>query len=1023
MLTSVVLGVACMGCLDAESPTLTPPAPGVPWLSARLECTVDRASASMVCTEPHGESKGGPSRALLSGGAIKMRSANFVADSISEIWAFDATAQNLLSYAVGTPDGQTKTGLKVFFETGPTGRFATPGDTGTVTVGNPDGHQNFTAAQQPYHFYDTILSPQAVTDPKRWEFTVPRNVSGFSFTVRIFTTTPREQRVPIRAPQGVPRWLYAPQNSVPCQELFVGPCLPNVVSVLFHESSSQEERQSAVDHISGTVVGGTNGMYHVQLPSDTTLTRLRAAIVHMRSLPQVRYAGPFSTGTFSGDHLTPVDTITWRRWQLNPDSADDSNWALEQIGAPFAWGCSTGDSTTLVAVVDDGFHDVSDLRRQVHAGSSFGFPTTGSKNHDHGTRVAGVLAAYGNDSTQITGVMWRARLMVRNAAVDSAGVRISPTGVMPDQVWGHLRSAGEAGARVINLSTGWLWTSDPALEPDSMLRLGNDAAVRGWYMGFKAAMDSLAARDIRPLIVFSAGNQGHINTKWNPARIAVDSTDQFGVPYNILIVGASNVNQQIASFSAPGAGIAAPGEDVPVLHGDGRLASTDSSRQSPFPIHTGYGTSFAAPHVAGVAGLIFAFDPRLNGATVKQLILDGAHRGGRTAGVIPILNARESLVLAGRRPGAPLCGSRLWSAGGTVYAQRDTASRTGEALFMLPPSSRGSTWFSINALHGGKLIHAEGAGTYMRQWTPAGWANAPLPPAGTYPAGSNATMYSRYASSHGGDSSVTVVTDRTSPNVVTFSFRLTDKRTTTSQILPYTITAPYSTGSNVCLRQLTNATPEAHQRVADSEDVGLKQAFADFQQWVQTRPCTANGGSDGFRYSRGWAVYAPRGDRAYIFVTEQAGGTTLGGWVACTGATHALQWDSLYWNMPVEGQCRNSATSSQSAGTKIYELALPSGVVTPMSWGEAQAELRIPALREDGKEWVVDRFTRSEGWKHEWVAGSNWPKRTSYPTSDSCVVQYRTVASGSVLLEPSGALCEQNAGDRGISASQQPGLP
>jgi subtilisin family serine protease len=986
-----------------------------------VECTVDRRTASVVCTERlRRREQDGPSLALLSSSAIKMKSANFVADSVTGVWSFDATAQNLLTYAIGTPDGQTKTGLKVFFETGPTARYANVGDTGTVTVRNPDGRQNFTAAQQPYHFYDTILSPQAITNPKRWEFTVPRTVTGFSFAVRIFTSTPRERRIPMQAPEGRPRWFYAPENSRQCDGLLTGTCLPNVVTIEFRPSASQEERQSAIDMISGTLVGGTLGAYHVQIPKDTTLTRMRSTVASLRSLPQVAYAVPFSTAVGTVDYLAAYDGAGWTDWRMNPDSADGANWALEQIAAPDAWGCSVGDTTTMVGIVDDGFFSVQDLSRQPRAGT-WGYPSVGSTLDDHGTRVATVAAGFGNDSSQISGVMWRAKLILRDVAVDSAGTRFEPVGFPLAELWPQVRAAGRAGARVINLSVGFRWPSNPATEPDSLVRLGNDALVATWFRGFKLSMDSLAAEGIRPLIVFSAGNQGGlgIDARWNVARIAADSADQFGRPYSVLIVGASTPTKTLATFTnrGPLVTIAAPGAGVVVVHGNSAVDSMASGRSAPYSPNTGWGTSFAAPHVTGLAGLLFAFDPRLTADSVKHLILEGARRGGRTAGGIPILNAHESLILAGRRAGAPLCGNRLWMKGGTLYAQRDTASAAGEALFSVPTSSPTSR-YSFNALHGGKLVNAWGGGAeVMRQWTPTGWTAAPLP-AENYPLGSNASLFSRFRWSHDGDTLLTIISTRTAPTV-TFTLRLDDNRTGTRRTLGDLPVAPYTDGTAVCIRELFRVTPDTHEYLTTTENDSLRQAYTQFQQRIAAHPCQTTSGGNSSRHATARGVYSPRGDRAYVFVTERAGSTTPGAWVDCI-TWERLWYGNNYLEVPVEGRCRSSQTVSQSAGTKIYEVNILSGAISVIGWGDPQAELLNPGLRENGKEWVIDRQLRTLGSRTFWEPDVNYPIRRDSAPVLTCTAEYRTVATGGVLLAPTGAACQFDGGEGGFSANRSP---
>lgn len=191
------LALACLSC--DRSPT-APRIEGREYLSSLFECVADVRAGSVVCTEER-PSMGGARPALLGQNQMKMASSNVAYDSTTLIYSFNATAQNLLSYPLGTPDGQTKTGLKVYFESGPTATaYNAPYDTGTVSVRNPDGIQSFTKPRQPYFFYDTILAPQQITVAKRWEYTVPRSVARFSFSVRMFTFTPPENKVPTFRP-------------------------------------------------------------------------------------------------------------------------------------------------------------------------------------------------------------------------------------------------------------------------------------------------------------------------------------------------------------------------------------------------------------------------------------------------------------------------------------------------------------------------------------------------------------------------------------------------------------------------------------------------------------------------------------------------------------------------------------------------------------------------------------------------------------------------------------------------------
>lgn len=1017
---SALLALTCLSCTD-RNPHL-PDAAVAMEVTPVLRCLVDVRSGNVSCTEEGPLTADGASYALLGNASVKLRSANNSYDSLSLVYGFDVTVQNLLKYDIGTPDGQTRAGVKVFFERVPhVTAYKSPGDTGTVELTNHDGTQNFTGANQPYFFYDTILPPQGVTSAKRWEFRMPRTVQSFGFSVRVFTATSQERRVPNQAPEGRPRWFYALENSRPCTGLMAGPCLPNVVTIQFTASASQEERQSAIDMIGGKVVGGTLGAYHVEIPRDTTMKNLRDAVEQLRKLPQAQYVAPFSTAVGTVDYLRPTDGTGFTKWQMNPDSADSENWALEQIAAPMAWGCSVGDDATRIAIVDDGFFSVSDIDRQART-STRGYPSTGSTNDDHGTRVTSVAAGYGNDTSLVSGVMWRANLILRDAAKDSLGARFLPVGLPINELWPHVRAAGRAGARVINLSLGWRWNTNPATETDSLKRLENQALLADWYRNFKLSMDSLAAENHRPLIVFSAGNQGAmgVDASWNVARIAADSSDQFGQRYNVLVVGASTRAQTLGSFTnrGPLVTVAAPGASVVVVHGNARVDSIDPGRSAPHYTSTGSGTSFAAPHVSGLAGLLFAFDPRLTADTVKQLILEGAQRGGRTAGGIPIINAHESLILAARRPGAPLCGNRMWIADGNFYAQRDTASPTGEVLFPAPASGRSST-VAFNAMHGGKEIMFYSRPTRTgRQWSASGWTTIAFSDTGP----ANGAFLSRAGQSHDQDS--TVILEQEPGALRTVTWRPVVRTAGGEVRLPNVITDSLYDDPGLCLSRFVEVPAGRHSDLVDDDNPQLRDAYLDWRQRVgYPGNCTLVGPPRASAETLQFLAYAPVGQQAYVFIVRRRTTTSPTGSRACTraaglytpGGTHL---GTVFYT----AECIEAATVTASAGTAAYRINVPGGAITPLSWAESSYEVWSPMIRENGRELLVERqnyrATTSSHWEDDY--GGVAQLKSPAAATGECILQFRDLQTGTVKLSP-GTCFGSSGGQGGFSAVRSPG--
>jgi subtilisin family serine protease len=276
---------------------------------------------------------------------------------------------------------------------------------------------------------------------------------------------------------------------------------------------------------------------------------------------------------------------------------------MARIGMPAAWDVITDTTALIIATLDSGIkRDHLDLRGQLwrnaaeipdngldddqngyvddlngwHFYHTFsGGQATPGQNADvedlngHGTHVAGVIAAAGNNALGVAGIAWHARLMpVRVLDADGLGWE-------SDIIQG-LSYATANGARVINMSLG-LSTPTPALA----------AAV--------ARADAQGA-----LIVAAAGNDG--GAVAYPAAYPT-----------VLSVGASNQADQRASFSAQGArlDVLAPGVDI-------------LSTWNGVPYFVRSGTSMAAPHVAGVAGLLLAHMPMLSVSQARTCILRSA---------------------------------------------------------------------------------------------------------------------------------------------------------------------------------------------------------------------------------------------------------------------------------------------------------------------------------------------------------------------------------------------------------------
>lgn len=251
-------------------------------------------------------------------------------------------------------------------------------------------------------------------------------------------------------------------------------------------------------------------------------------------------------------------------------------WNMPMIDAENGWRLTTGDPGVVVAVVDTGI-DLShpDLTGQIAPGVNILDPNSPPQDDNgHGTHVAGIIAARSNNGVGVASLDWRGRVMpVKVLDRDGAG---SAFDVARGIVW-----AVDHGAKVVNLSLG-------QTEDCQYLR----EAVR-------------YAVDRGVLVVAAMGNDG------------TDAPEYPAAYPEVLAVTAVDPGGEFAPFSNYGshAGVAAPGVSIASTFAGGQYAALS-------------GTSMAAPHVAGLAALVWTQNPGLSAAQVRDIVVRSAVDAG-----------------------------------------------------------------------------------------------------------------------------------------------------------------------------------------------------------------------------------------------------------------------------------------------------------------------------------------------------------------------------------------------------------
>ncbi len=222
----------------------------------------------------------------------------------------------------------------------------------------------------------------------------------------------------------------------------------------------------------------------------------------------------------------------------------------------------------------------------------YGNPDIKGPDAEHGTHVAGIIAAERENDQGIKGVANNVKIM---------GLRVVPDGDERDKdVANAIYYAVDNGAKIINMSFG-----------------------KG-YSPFKKVVDDAVkyARKKDVLLVHAAGNDGKENFEDNNyPNDRFLKKGLFGPRYadNWIEVGAVNwegeeeIAADFSNYSSDNVDVFAPGVDIY------STVPGDEYRAMP-------GTSMAAPMISGVAAVLRSYFPDLSAEQVKEIILSSVDK-------------------------------------------------------------------------------------------------------------------------------------------------------------------------------------------------------------------------------------------------------------------------------------------------------------------------------------------------------------------------------------------------------------
>ncbi len=411
--------------------------------------------------------------------------------------------------------------------------------------------------------------------------------------------------------------------------------------------ADQTEEMSRLSGVAGVELAyfhPMSGEAHVlKLPAALPEAEVAAMAARLSALPEVAYAEP--DAIMQPLVTTPNDPQFPNQWHYKAPTAGTYG-----INAPAAWDVTTGSASVVVAVIDTGILNHADLSGRTVPGYDFiidtfvsndgdgrdpdpsdpgdwittnecGFPHSAQNSSWHGTHVAGTIGAASNNSLGVAGINWNSKIL-------------------------PVRVLGKCGGYVSDIAEGMRWAAGLAVS--GVPANANPAKVLNLSLGGSGACGSTYQDAINAIVaagstvVVAAGNDNANAINFRPANcnqvVTVASTDRDG-------------DRAYYSNFGSVVEISAPGGETNSIPANGVLSTLNTGTTVPVADAYAYyqGTSMAAPHVAGVASLLYSRNPNLTPVQVTHILTTTvtAFPGGSTCNTsicgTGILNAANAV--------------------------------------------------------------------------------------------------------------------------------------------------------------------------------------------------------------------------------------------------------------------------------------------------------------------------------------------------------------------------------------------
>lgn len=519
-------------------------------------------------------------------------------------------------------------------------------------------------------------------------------------------STDIEKKIPETDTEGLIYYRSSEENVVQDSDTGIT-FINNEILVTLISESYKKQLQEYLQTIGGKIVGEISELaeYQILLNEGYSYTNIEKLIRNIEHFDWVSSASPNYAMKMDKSYI-PNDEEWKNRWEEVPDG---NNWGMEAIDAPGAWEYRNQLQEVNIGLLDDMFDtNHKDLNfAEMPLGNIAALSAIEKGNlewSDHGTHVSGTMAAIIDNNEGVAGICTKTNLY----GVSARGLETSGYSYFTSQGWNmaFCYLIVQKNCSVINLSCGWdqltfeasrkepLATEQLKIIAEGIEKLLKNLIDRGYsfvickaagnqneiggrcqyryfkkdsddekiinsYYSYKDYLEFLegdktneaefARYKNREKEIESRLDSGNVDAKYDILGAITDPS----VAKRIIIVGAAENlgTHKEGGFLGIGgtkihdgytiAAFSQCGERVDIIAPGVAIYST---------IKNGYGeidgTSMAAPHVAGVVGLIFSVNPDIKADDVKQIVCDTAvgHYGKEDYGLLNAANAVEAAL-------------------------------------------------------------------------------------------------------------------------------------------------------------------------------------------------------------------------------------------------------------------------------------------------------------------------------------------------------------------------------------------